>query len=889
MRHVSGTCQWTLPEAYWLSDQQVFEHLQSSPDGLSSEEVRQRLSQCGPNTLPSRAARGWWTVAWEQIQSPLVWVLLAAGGLAAVLGRPTDGLVIALVVIINTAIGIYQDKRANDALSALQTLVPRHCRVIRNGEKGQVDAAELVPGDIVLLGAGDQVPADLRMISGQGVRTVEAALTGESATVEKHPHKLMPQTPIADQHNMLFSGSLITSGSALAIVCSTGLYTQLGRISELLAEVEAPETPLTRKLHQMGRRLTLSICLVAGALFLIGVWRGVDLVTSTLSAISLAVAAIPEGLPALITMILAVGVHRMAQQQAVVKDLPAVEALGSTTIICTDKTGTLTQNLMAVREVWTFSGLLHVSANGYCPTPPLHLPPGSPGWERLAEACALCNDASIKQEGGNWSCHGDPTEGALMAFAARCGVPLEQTSSATRLRELPFDSAHRMMAVELDWNRRRLVIVKGAVDVIMERCQLNPQQHQQIHELAADMADRGLRVLAVAEADQTHFTSLSPEHLAGLTLLGLVAMEDPPRPEAKAAIATCRSAGIRVKMITGDHPVTARAIARALELSPHLHAMTGAELEALGPEEFDRVAKEIDIYARISPEQKLRLIEALQRDGQVVAMTGDGVNDGPALRRADVGVAMGLGGTAVAREAADLILLDDRFATIERAVEEGRRIFDNLVKSLAFLLPSNIGLALILFFGLQFMPVQDGVLQLPLEPLQVLWINLVAAVTLGLPLAFEPAEADVMTRPPRDPDAPLLPRILLFKGAFIALLVAGSSFGLFAWMTLLLQAPLERAQTVALHGVVLVQIAALLEARTRTGSLWGSLASNPWILRGISILLLLQALVTVVPFLQHLLQTSLILPGDLLLLGGLFVVALASLLVSRRWFLPQEK
>jgi magnesium-transporting ATPase (P-type) len=876
MPRASGTCPWTSPEAYCLPQEALLHSLESSSDGLSAAEALQRVQVCGPNELPSAPMRQWWHVALDQLRSPLIWVLLAAGGIAALLGRPADGLVIALVVIVNSAVGIAQDWRASLALAELQHFVPRHTRVLRDGRPQQITSHELVPGDLVLLAAGDQVPADLRLLNARGLMVVEAALTGEAASIAKETGTLPKGTALAERTNMLFSGSLVVGGTASALVCSTGANTQLGRICGLLSTVQPPETPLTRTLHRFGRRLTLGICIVALLLLLVGLLRGVDLISASLSAISLAVAAIPEGLPALVTMILAVGVHRMAQHQAVVKDLPAVEALGATTVICTDKTGTLTQNLMTVRQAWVDDQILDVAPAGYAPVPSLGMERASSRWLSLAQIAGWCNDAHLVLRGGEWICQGDPTEGALLAFAARFGVSFDAHDRPQRLEELPFDSQHRWMGVVIELDEERRLLVKGSVDRVLALCAIDPVEHRRAIEQANQMASAGLRVLAFAQGPWSISSPpLAPSSVRNLTWIGLVALEDPARPEARQALAICRQAGIRVKMITGDSPITAAAIARQLELTSSFEVLSGTELEQMSDDQLHQAALRIDLYARISPEQKLRLIEALQRHGEVVAMTGDGVNDGPALRRADVGIAMGLGGTAVAREAADLVLLDDRFATIERAVEEGRRIFDNLIKSLLFLLPTSFGLALILLIGIQFMPVQQGALQLPLEPLQVLWVNLVVAVTLALPLAFEPAEPNLMDQPPRKMGSQLLSGAQKLKACVVACIVAAVSFAGFALVRFVLEGSIIRAQTLAMNAVVLVQIVALLDTRTRSGSIWRTLPQNPWIGIGVALLLALQGAVSCLPPLQRLFRT-----GELELVDlGILLLLTATLLL----------
>jgi calcium-translocating P-type ATPase len=782
-------------DARWhaLDADDAMAEIGSRHDGLSAGEARARRERFGPNRIAPMRPEPARVLLWRQLSSPLILVLIASGVVALALGELTDGAVVLAVVLANSAIGFVQEWRAGRAIQALAGLVPERAVVVREGARSELDAEHVVPGDIVELRPGARVPADARLLRSRGLEVDESPLTGESMPVAKHDPPVPAEAVVADRTSMTHGGTLVTSGTGTAVVVRTGEQTELGRISELMRRTEGVETPLTRGLAGVARLLTILICVVAAALLAIALARGYELVDAVLAAVSLAVAAIPEGLPAIVTIALAVGVQRMARRQAVTRRLPAVETLGSTTVICTDKTGTLTQNRMAVTEVW--------------------------GDERaLLRAAALCSDGTA------------PTEVALLEAAERVGVDL----AAPRLDTIPFDSERKFMAT---LHPGGVALIKGAPEVVLERC----APREGAAEAVEAMASRGMRVLAVAQrvvvgASELHDADLD----GGFELLGLAALVDPPRESALAAVGACRAAGVDVKMITGDHVATARAIGARFGLSGR--AFTGCELDALDDPGFERAAVEGTVFARVAPEHKLRLVRTLQRGGEVVAMTGDGVNDAPALKQADIGVAMGRSGTAAAREAADIVLTDDDFASIEAAVEEGRHVFDNVQKAIAFVLPTNLGEALIVLLAVVAFPFEAGVPRLPVEPTQILWVNLIATVTLALPLAVEALEPGVMARPPRPPGTAVIDRFLLIRTIVVTLLMTVSALALFA---------LRDDQTLVVTTIVLFQVFYLLECRSlRHSILRVGLWTNPWALAGIVGVLALQAAFIYAPPLQ---------------------------------------
>jgi Ca2+-transporting ATPase len=892
----------------------AFAELDSSPSGLGASEAQERLRRHGPNVLERVAGDGAWRILWRQIDNPLILVLLASGAIAIALGKVTDGLVVLAVVVINGLIGFVQEYRANRAIESLRDMVPEYATALRDGARHRVPVAELVPGDVVVLASGDKVPADLRLVAVKNLRVEEAALTGESVPVEKSVAPVAPATAIGDRTPMAFGGTLVSYGTATGVVVATGAATELGRISSLLQEAVSLETPLTRALGTIGKYIALAIVAISAVILPIGLFRaagaGLPLAESLretlIFAIALAVGAIPEGLPAIVTISLAIGVQRMAQRRAIIRRLPAVETLGSTTVICSDKTGTLTRNEMTVVEAWTpAGGPCRIEGVGYAPVGEFRRADGKAGAapadvRRLLLDAALCSDATLRRHDGQWGITGDPTEAALVVAAEKAGVAVEETRRRHARRDaIPFESENQLMATShAEPDGRQRVIVKGAPEVVLRRCADGPDgvDHAALHAEVDRMASAGMRVLALAERH------LAPGHRElrlediekGLRFLGLVGMIDPPRPEAIAAVRACQDAGITVKMITGDHKATAQAIGRQLGLANEVAAISGSSLDGLAPDRLREVAQSTAVFARVAPEHKLRLVQALQAGGHVAAMTGDGVNDAPALKQADIGVAMGVTGSSVSKEAADVVLTDDNFATIVAAVEEGRRVYDNLIKSLAFVLPTNLGLALILIYAVLFFPFdpQTRLLLLPIEPVQILWINLVAAVALALPLAFEAKEADVMRRPPRDPKAPVLSGFVIWRTVVAALLMTAGAIGVFLWeLGQYVEAgtahgvALAEAQTMAVTTVIAFQIFYLLNSRSlRDSVLRIGLGSNPAVYLGIATVLLAQGAFVYVPAFQAVFGSS-PLEWDDLLVAAVVGYLIVPVVAAEKWLL----
>ncbi|MBJ6760005.1 HAD-IC family P-type ATPase [Myxococcaceae bacterium JPH2] len=865
------------PAWHALPAEVALARLDSSEAGLSDSEARERLARHGPNELKRERTDGPLALLWRQVNNPLIWVLVASAGLAMFLGKVTDGLVVAAVVVLNTFIGFVQEYRAGKAIEALRHMVPENATVTRGGRRLSVPAADLVPGDVVSLASGDRVPADMRLLSSRNLQVEEAALTGESVPARKAVPEVPADAELGDRASLVHGGTLVTSGTTTAVVVATGGATELGRISSLLEQATDLQTPLTRALAVLGRTITVAIVIVSVLLMAVGIGRGYPLNEAVLVAITLAVAAIPEGLPAIVTIALAIGVQRMAARRAVVRKLPAVETLGSTTVICSDKTGTLTRNEMTVQALWTPEGRYSLTGVGYAPRGQLQREGqpvvGVPAEVRaLLVAGALCNESTLQLHRGLWEMTGDPTEGALVVAAEKVGLRVEDLRAREpRVDTIPFESEHQYMATLHETGRgARGVFFKGAPEVVLSRCApVEGLGTEGVLDAVEALAREGMRVLAVAwkEVPESQAT-LRPEDMAeGFLLLGLAGMMDPPREEAIEAVRVCHGAGITVKMMTGDHPATAEAIGARLGLMPQgTRGVTGAELSGMDDARLAEVVRESNVFARVAPEHKLRVVRALQARGQVVAMTGDGVNDAPSLKQANIGVAMGITGTAVSRESADIVLTDDNFASIAAAVEEGRRVYDNLIKSLAFVLPTNLGLALILMFGVAFFPIRevDGVRQplMAMLPTQLLWINLVATVTLALPLAFEARERDVMRRPPRAPNAPVLSHFVVMRTGLVALLMSVGAVGLFLWeFTRDARADgeavaLAAAQTSAVNTVICFQMFYLLLCRTLTGSMREvGVFSNPLVFVGIGALCVLQAGFMYLPFMQRVFGT----------------------------------
>jgi magnesium-transporting ATPase (P-type) len=881
---------------------EVLAELDSSRQGLSAAEVDARRERRGRNLLPPPKRRGPLMRFLLQFHNVLIHVLLAAAAVTAALGHWVDSGVILGVVVINAYIGFLQEGKAERALEAIRGMLSPRAQVLRDGRRQEIDAAELVPGDIVYLASGDRVPADLRLIEIKSLKIEEAALTGESVAVEKRVEPAAASAPLGDRFSMAWSGTLVTYGQGTGVVVATGAATEIGRISRLLAEVETLATPLLRQMAEFGRWLTWAILAIAAFAFAFGTLaRGYTAGEMFLAAVGLAVAAIPEGLPAILTITLAIGVQAMARRNAIVRRLPAVEALGSVTVICSDKTGTLTKNEMTVQEVLTAGGVFQVSGTGYAPDGGFSVDGAAVSAEShpelldIARLALLCNDASLTREGDEWRLAGDPTEGALVTLGLKAGLePGFEAEALPRTDVIPFESEHRFMAtLHHDHAGHGFVLLKGAPERVLELCgrqrqagEDRPLDPRRWHAALDAAAGRGMRLLALAIrlADgERRALAFADVEAGGFTLLAVLGLADPPREEAIRAVAQCRAAGIRVKMITGDHAATARAIGEALGLGEPVRALGGADIEALDDAALRRAVAETEVFARASPEHKLRLVAALQAEGQAVAMTGDGVNDAPALKRADVGVAMGRKGTEAAKEAAEIVLADDNFASIAAAVEEGRAIYDNIRKSIVFILPTNGGQAAVLIAAIVL-----GLAQLPITPVQILWVNMVTAVTLALALAFEPAEADIMRRPPRDPGEPLLNRFMFWRVAFVSALLVAGSLGIFLWQQGR-GAPIEVARTAAVNLVLIGEVFYLFNCRRLTAPVlsWDGLAGSRYVLLAIAILLVLQLAFTYWPVMHALFHTA---PLDAAAWGLILAFGVSVLLaveaekaVLRRW------
>ena len=849
--------------------QQVLEEFKTGDAGLSQTEAKLRLEQYGANRLKPPKPQSIVIRFLLQFHNVLIYILLAACSMTAFLGHWVDSGVIFGVVVINAIIGFVQEGKAEEALNAIRHMLSLNAVVQRDGQRIQIPADQLVPGDIVVLQSGDKVPADLRLVDCKNLRIEEAALTGESEAVEKSIHAVEAVTAIGDRFCMAYSGTLVVYGQGSGVVVATAQHTEIGRISQMIAQVDKLTSPLLRQMTIFGRWLTLVILLLATGIFVYGLLlHDYPINEMFMAAISMAIAAIPEGLPAIMTITLALGVQNMARRNAIVRHLPAVEALGAVTVICTDKTGTLTRNEMTVQSVMTADDQFQVSGVGYAPTGGFsrngkEIPVTDyPDMLDMFRAGMLCNEASLRQQDGTWGIHGDPTEAALITLAMKATVdPAMERKTLPRTDVIPFESEHRFMAtLHQDHAGNSLIYVKGAPEEVLAMCSHQRSQgedqliqldfwHAKIHEASAT----GQRILAMASRvikTKQQILQISDVEV-GFTLLGLVGIIDPPREEAIVAVDKCHTAGIRVKMITGDHRITACAIGTRLGIGNGQNAVTGIELDKMDDAQLRRVVEEIDIFARASPEHKLRLVTALQDNGEIVAMTGDGVNDAPALKRADIGVAMGQNGTEVAKEAAEMVLMDDNFASITHAVEEGRTVYDNIRKTVVYILPTSGGEA-----GVLILAIILG-MALPITPVQILWINMVTTVTLAISLAFERPESGVMSRPPHDPNASILSGFLVWRIVFVALLMIGGVFTLYFWETMQ-GASIELARTVVVNVLVMCGIVYLFNCRYLMASVCSrrGLLENRYVLMAVGLLLLLQLLFTYLPVMQQLFGTT---------------------------------
>jgi Ca2+-transporting ATPase len=827
--------------------------------GLSSHEVTVRRAHYGANVLTKKKGTSALVRFLMQFSQPLVYILLAAAAITFYLKEWADSSVIFMVVLVNAIVGFVQESRALKSLDALSRTMATPATVIRDGREVRISSEELVLGDVVLLSSGDKVSADLRLISSKDIQINESALTGESLPVQKHIAVISGSESLVERKNMAYASTLVTYGKAKGVVIATGDAMEIGRISQLIQNADTLQTPLTLKIGRFSHMLLLAILAVSFLTFLVGVLRGQGEVEMFMAAVALAVGAIPEGLPAVLTITLAIGVSRMAKRRAIIRKLPAVETLGSTTIICSDKTGTLTKNEMTVKFIHTLSGAYELQGAGYGATgrilfrgSPIDVKKDSILYECLL-AGALCNDSRLEHGNNGYFVEGDPTEGALIVSALKAGIKHNKAlESYARVDTVPFESEHQYMATLNKSGNEKIIYVKGSVEQILERCSFmaneggaEPLNKDKVNEWVSKMAVSGLRVLAFAKK-QVPITQESINHKdieRGFIFIGLQGMIDPPRPEAVQAIRNCHSAGIRVKMITGDHPDTAAAIAMMMDfhLGPgnttgKVEIVTGKMLEGKTDEELINIVVRTDVFARVTPEQKLRLVRAFQQCGNIVAMTGDGVNDAPALKQANIGIAMGKNGTEVAKESADMILTDDNFATIEAAVEEGRCVFDNLKKFIAWTLPTNLGEGLAIIVA-----IFAGVV-LPILPLQILWINMTTALLLGMMLAFEPKEPNIMKRPPFEPNMPIMTKGIVFRTLYVGILMVLGVFALFEY-ELQSGASLEAARTAAVSVVVFTELFYLFNCRSFEKSFFSmGLFSNLWIWFGSGAMVIIQVI-----------------------------------------------
>jgi magnesium-transporting ATPase (P-type) len=845
----------------------LFDELATTANGLSENEVEERLATQGYNRITEKRQSSPIKRFLLQFHNFLIYILIVAGLITAALNEWIDASVIFGVVIINAVIGFLQESKAEAALASLKKILSLHATVIRGGQQLTIPAEELVSGDVVMVNAGDRIPADVRLINLRNLHLDEAALTGESLPVSKHTDAIKEKAEIADQTNMIFSGTFVTSGQGFGVVTDTGDNTELGKIAGMLQNIENVITPLTRQLASFSKTLTVIIIIGCIAVFTFGTLiKGLPAIDVFMIAVAIAVSAIPEGLPAIMTITLAIGVTRMVGRNAIIRKLPAVETLGSTRIICTDKTGTLTRNEMTVTRIISPECDFIIKGTGYAPTGSIYCDNEHADIEKfpalllLLRTSLLCNEASLKHKNGEWHIEGDPTEAALVVAARKALlVQKDEKEKFPRDDAIPFESEQQYMAtLNHDYYGNEFIYLKGAPEKIIELCiavEGNDEKDFERNtwiERAKEIASDGSRVLAIAYKNmpkQHEVLSFSDIEQGGFTLLGLTGMLDPIRQEAIEAMAICRDAGITVKMITGDHAQTARSVAKKLMLGEEVY--TGIELDKLNDEEFEQVAKNVNIFARVTPEHKLRLVQALQNHNEVVAMTGDGVNDAPALKQADVGIAMGITGTEVSKDASDMVITDDNFASIANAVEEGRTVFNNLKKTIMFILPTNGGECLIIIWAI----IIGGLL--PVLPLHILWINMVTTVALAITLAFEPVETGSMKAPPRVPDSPLIEMALLWRIILVSIIMAVGTYGLFIYETAQ-DASINEARTVAVNTIVFFEIFYIFNTRYLKANVlsFKGMFGNKAILIGVLAVLIFQILFTYTSFCQQLFKTA---------------------------------
>jgi magnesium-transporting ATPase (P-type) len=875
------------PSWHHLSIAEAFAESASTGDGLDPQEAARRFQRHGPNALPDAPPTPFWKRIIHQFQNVLIYVLLVAAALSTLLGHTADALVILGVCVINALIGLIQEGKANRALESIKHMIDPRAIVIRDGERFSIPATELVVGDHIHLEAGDKVPADVRFLEVSHLQTDDAVLTGESQITEKTVDPVPIEAPLGDRRSMGYWGTLVVTGHAKALVVATGSATELGRISTLIRNVQSLKTPLIQKMDELASRLTLGIIGLALVTFLFA-WllRGYTFDDAFMAIVGLAVAAIPEGLPAIMTITLAIGVQTMARHAAIIRKLPAVETLGSVTVICSDKTGTLTMNEMMVKTLWMNGTRIEITGSGYAPIGEFQVA-GHPlemaqqhQLTNMLKGLVLNNDAVLRPHGDSWQVEGDPMEAALLSAALKAGLdPTELKSQEPRIDDIPFDSSYKYMATRHQVGNDVFTLVKGAPEAILSRCSYQQTQSgiQPLDDhwsnYADQLASEGQRVLALAVIEGPELDA-ALTHLAvenNLVLLGLIGLIDPPRPDARESIALCHQARIRTVMITGDHALTAQTIARALGLAEHPSVTTGSEIDACDDVALRALVQTTDVFARTTPEHKLRIVAALQFLGEIVSMTGDGVNDAPALKRADVGVAMGLKGTEAAKEASEMILADDRFATIAIAVREGRTVYNNLRNVITWTLPTNGAEAMIIVMAILF-----GI-PLPITPIQILWINMITAVALGLTMAFDPAPSGIMQRPPRTPGAPVLSPTLLWQIAFVSTITVLANFGIFQW-ALSAGHSLEVARTLVVNTLVLIEIIYLIHVRATEGQQQPRIELTRAVVIGILSVVIAQVLYTYLPVLQQLFESTPL--TNELLIAPLLVAAIVGVLMQ---------
>ncbi len=878
------------------SRKQALSELKATAEGLREDEAEKRLAIHGPNRLPVPPKRNLPLRFIVHFHNILIYVLLGAAIITGLLGHWIDTAVILAVVTVNAIIGFVQEGKAEKAMDAIQRMLAIRASVLRGGRRRTVEGERLVPGDIVLLEAGDKVPADLRLLKTHGLRIQEAILTGESVAVEKQTDPISGDAALGDRSCLAFSGTTVTSGQGMGVVVATGEMTEIGRITGLLANVETLTTPLVEQMSVFAKWLSLFILVIAGLILVFGLFvLDHDFTELFMAIVGLSVAAIPEGLPAVLTITLAVGVQAMARRNAIVRRLPAIETLGSVSVICTDKTGTLTRNEMSIVSVVTDESLYTVTGAGYEPQGEIKLEDRAlsisphPRLTELGLAAALCNDAELKKLEEVWTVEGDPMEGALLAFSHKAGIDVNEARGQwIRTDVIPFDSRHKFMAtLNHDHEHHALIFVKGAPEQILAMCKehrtsdggTSALSEIDWQEQIGNIASRGQRVLAFAvKPVRPEHTVLEMSDVQGaLILLGMVGLIDPPRSEAIQAVAECHGAGIRVKMITGDHAETAAAIGQQIGLRNPKNALTGVDIDKLDDTALEAAVVEIDVFARTSPEHKLRLVMALQARGMTVAMTGDGVNDAPALKRASVGIGMGMKGSEAAKEASELVLADDNFASIAVAVREGRTVYDNIKKVISWTLPTNAGEASTIMLALML-----G-LALPITPIQILWVNMITAVTLGIALAFEPTEENTMRRPPRPRTEPLLTGALLWHIVLVAFLFLGGVFGIYTY-GIRSGYSLELARTMAMNTLVVMEIFHLFFIRNiyAISLTWKAVRGTKAIWRAVLVVIAGQFAVTYLPFLQSVFATEAISFLDGLLIVGVGCVLFASIEIEKQ-------